>query len=101
MSENNTIISRLDRFENKLDKLADAVLTIARVEERQSQHSRTLERVWGEVTAIRDDVGALKGRVVDIESRQAESKIKLSIAERIFWLFASSAIGGGAWFFGG
>lgn len=79
------IINRLDRFENKLDKLADAVLTIARVEERQSQHSRTLERVWTEVAAVRDDATDLKARVGEIETKQAQARVNMSWIERIAW----------------
>lgn len=98
MSPDEQIISRLDRFEDKLDKLADAVLTIARVEERQAQHSRTLERVWNEVNAVREDVKGIKTRLSVVENKQSESSGKMSVWERIAWIVVAAIVGGASYF---
>lgn len=47
---NKHIMDRLDSFEKKLetrlDNLTEVMLTVARIEERQLEHSKALERVW-------------------------------------------------------
>ena len=86
MTEDSQVVKRLDRFESKLDKLADAVLTIARVEERQAQHARTMERIW-------NSLDALTTRVGNLETLQSKHSTKLGFGERVWWIAASAGIG--------
>lgn len=43
------VIKRLEKFEEKLDRVADALFALTRIEERQSNTVKTLERVWSSV----------------------------------------------------
>lgn len=79
------VINRLDRFESKIDKLSDAVLTIARVEERQSQHGKTMERIWGAMEAI-------NARVAALESASDSMVSKVSFGERVWWIILTVGI---------
>lgn len=86
MTEENQVVKRLDRFESKLDKLADAVLTIARVEERQSQHARTMERIWSSMESMNT-------RLSTVETLQSKESVKIGFGERVWWIAASAGIG--------
>lgn len=79
------VINRLDRFESKIDKLSDAVLTIARVEERQSQHGKTMERIWGAMEVI-------NARVAALESASDSMVSKVSFGERVWWIILTVGI---------
>ncbi len=80
------VVKRLDRFEDKLDKLASAVLTIARIEERQAQHGRTVERIWSAVEKLTTRVEAL-------EKAGVKQTVKVNFGERMFWSIVTAGLG--------
>jgi vacuolar-type H+-ATPase subunit D/Vma8 len=75
---------RLDRIEEKLDKLSDAVVSLARMEER-------LITIFNRIEKVED-------RVDDIEVVSSTSKYTLRFIERIFWIVASSGIATIFWY---
>lgn len=83
------IHKRLDGFEQKIDKLVDAIVAIAKVEERQTAQLASMNSLNKRVDRHDDEIEVLK-RISGIN----ESKV--SSGEHVFWaLFtASLAIGG-------
>ena len=77
---------RLDRIEGKVDKLADAVIHMARMEER-----------WVSVFKRMDNTKAtlkkLDNRLDDIERQAISRGEKIAFAERIFWMICTGAVG--------
>jgi hypothetical protein len=79
--------SRFDRVEAKLDKVADALTTLARVEERQAFTHATLERFGGLIDDHED-------RITTLERSGDVSKVKIGFGERVWWLLLAAIIGG-------
>jgi len=73
---------RLSRVEAKIDKLQEAVISLARVEEQ-------LVTVFNRQSSIESKVNGLDDKV----DRLSESVIKGKSAERIVWLVVAAAIG--------
>jgi len=73
---------RLHRVEAKIDKLQEAVISLARVEEQ-------LVTVFNRQSSIESKVNGLDDKV----DRLSESVIKGKSAERIVWLVVAAAIG--------
>jgi len=84
---------RLDRIEDKLDKLADAMITMARAEEKlealQNEHNKMYERV-----------NRLSAKLDDIESGVLENSNTVRVINKLFWvaiIAASGAIAANIW----
>jgi vacuolar-type H+-ATPase subunit E/Vma4 len=73
---------RLSRVEKKIDTLQEAIVSLARVEER-------LVTVFNRQSHIETKVDAMDEKV----DRLSESVIKSKSAERIVWLVVAAAIG--------
>lgn len=80
---------RLHRVEAKIDKLQEAVISLARVEEQ-------LVTVFNRQSSIESKVNGLDDKV----DRLSESVIKGKSAERIVWLIVAAAIGAAFRFLG-
>lgn len=70
---------RLGRIEEKLDKLADAVVSLARMEERMLTLFKRIEQY-----EVRQ--GKLEERVSDIELQDAGKNSVIRIIEKATWL---------------
>ena len=77
---------RLSRMENKLDKLSEAVLAIARMEERMLTVFKRLENVDGSIKKMDD-------RVDEIEKQALVRGQKIAFAEHLFWMVVTGAVG--------
>ena len=73
---------RLHRVEAKIDKLQEAVISLARVEEQ-------LVTVFNRQSSIESKVNGLDDKV----DRISESVIRGKSAERIVWLVVAASIG--------
>ena len=73
---------RLHRVEAKIDKLQEAVISLARVEEQ-------LVTVFNRQSSIESKVNGLDDKV----DRLSESVIKGKSVERIVWLVVAASIG--------
>ena len=80
---------RLHRVEAEIDKLQEAVISLARVEEQ-------LVTVFNRQSSIESKVNGLDDKV----DRLSESVIKGKSAERIVWLVVAAAIGAAFRFLG-
>ena len=84
---------RLDRIEDKLDRLADAMVAMARAEEKlealQNEHNKMYERV-----------NRLSIKLDDIESGVHENSNTVKVINKLFWvaiIAASGAIAANIW----
>lgn len=80
---------RLHRVEAKIDKLQDAVIALARVEEQ-------LVTVFNRQSSIESKVNGLDDKV----DRMVESLANARSVERVVWIFIAAAIGATVKFMG-
>lgn len=76
---------RLDRIEQKLDKLADAVVSLARMEERMLTLFKRMDNHDGRISKVEDDVTEVKGKV-------GTNGQALRFAERVFWIVVATGV---------
>ena len=76
---------RLSRIEAKLDKLADAVVSLARMEER-------MLTIFKRIESYEDRQQKLEDRVSEIEKDDAGKDSVFSIVNRSVWLVAGIAL---------
>ena len=77
---------RLSRMEDKLDKLSEAVIPMARMEERLVSVFKRLDRV---------DEGFNKSdqRMDELEQTSVKRGQTIALAERLFWIILTGAVG--------
>ena len=76
---------RLDRIEQKLDKLADAVVSLARMEERMLTLFKRMDNHDNRIGKVEDDVTDMKGKV-------GTNGQALRFAERVFWIVVAAGV---------
>ena len=76
---------RLSRIEAKLDKLADAVVSLARMEERMLTIFKRIEH-------YEDRQQKIEERVSEIEKDDASKDSVFSVVNRSIWLVAGIAL---------
>jgi hypothetical protein len=76
---------RLSRIEAKLDKLADAVVSLARMEERMLTIFKRIEH-------YEDRQQKIENRVAEIEKDDASKDSIFSVVNRSVWLVAGIAL---------
>lgn len=79
------VLGRLDRMEQKLDKVSDAITTLARVEERQTQQREVIGRVWVSIEK-------LEKRLADIEKGVNKNTTVLGLGAKFWWPFYGAVI---------
>ena len=77
---------RLSRMEDKLDKLLEAVVEMARMEERLLTVFKRLEHI--DAAFKKHD-----NRVDEIEKQALITGQKIAFAERLFWMVVTGAVG--------
>ena len=76
---------RLSRIEAKLDKLADAVVSLARMEER-------MLTIFKRIESYEDRQQKLEDRVAEIEKDDAGKDSVFGVVNRSIWLVAGIAL---------
>ena len=79
---------RLSRIEDKLDKLSNAVITLARMEERMITLFKRMDHYDSEQTLMWERVRKLD----EISKSRGQ---KLPFMERIWWIVLTAAVGAG------
>ena len=79
---------RLTRIEDKLDKLSNAVVTLARMEERMITLFKRMDHYDDEQTHMWDRIRKLD----EISKSRGQ---KLHFMERIWWICLTAAVGAG------
>jgi hypothetical protein len=76
---------RLERIEKKLDEMSEAIVALARMEERMVTLFNRMDRYDED----QKDIGK---RLREVEERQGLSGHTLRFMERIFWIGATAAL---------
>ena len=76
---------RLERIEKKLDQMSEAIVSLARMEERMVTLFRRMD-------AYDDRQSEMGKRVETLEKRQGINGQTLRFAERLFWIIAAAGI---------
>jgi chromosome segregation ATPase len=82
---------RLSRIEDKLDKLAEAVVSLARMEER-------MVTLFNRMGKYEERQEGLERRIDEVEDSVISNGVTLRFAERVFWVVLSAAISTGFWY---
>ncbi len=83
---------RLSRIENKLDKLSEAVVQLARMEER-------LVTLFNRMNKYEERQDELEDKVDDIAGHVSTNGQTLRFAERVFWIIVTGAVSTAFWIF--
>ena len=78
--------ARLERIEKKLDQVGDAIVALARMEERMITLFKRMDGLDAAQTAH-------GRRLTLIENRVGSNGQALRFAERLFWIIATAAVG--------
>ena len=76
---------RLERIENKLDEMSEAIVSLARMEER-------MVTLFKRMDTYDDAQDKLAERVSKIEKVSGADGVTLRFLERIFWIVATAGI---------
>lgn len=77
--------TRLDRIEEKIDKMADAIIALARAEEKISNLDETTRIILKRMVAQEE-------RLRHVEQQQADAEGTLKTIKSIAWTFVSAII---------
>ena len=77
--------ARLERIEKKLDQVGDAIVALARMEER-------MITLFKRMDALDSDQSSHNRRLTLVESRVGSNGQALRFAERVFWIVVTGAI---------
>ena len=83
-----TNADRLDRIEEKIDKMADAIVSIARAEEKISGLESLTVDLHRKITDLEERL-----RKVEDITNQASSEIK--VINKVFWIAVTTIVTGG------
>ena len=92
MADSN-IDQRLDRIEDKMDKLADALVSIARFEEKMEAYNKYREDSW-------ERMNKFSAKLDVIEKKCDENANTVGVINKLFWIFtavAASAVAAQIW----
>lgn len=76
---------RLDRIEQKIDKLSEAIVSIARAEEK-------LVALENDKKFLMERLVQIDQRVVDVEKKTDDNTSAISIIQKITWIAVSTAV---------
>lgn len=82
---NDSEYKRLEKIEDKIDKLSDAVISIARIEERVNTVLKQNERFFTRMDK-------LENRVETVEQKALVNKTGIGSIERFFWIIVSAVV---------
>jgi len=77
---------RLSRIEQKIDKLSDAVISIARTEEKLANLQLNHEKNY-------DRMNRFSEKLDSIESCMRDQSRTITVINKVFWIFLISAAG--------
>jgi DNA repair ATPase RecN len=78
--------NRLNRIEEKIDKLSEAIISIARAEEKIHNLEDSLETALMKLNDI-------DNRIRSVESKSNENEHKLSAFSKFFWVMVTAVAG--------
>jgi len=79
--------NRLDRIETKLDQLSEAIVNLARAEERITVLAKYGEQQAAQILKIVD-------RLDKLETKVSSNEIIVNVINKLFWIVVTGIIGG-------
>lgn len=76
---------RLDRIEKRLDEMSQAIISIARMEEKILTVFKRIEDHGSRLTRVEDDVNSVKNKM-------GMNGQTLRFAERVFWIVVAAGV---------
>lgn len=88
MMTNHTVSEahRLDRIENKIDKLSDAVISLARAEEK-------LINLENDRNTMLDKITRIEKKIDNVDLRMTEQETTSRVIIKIFWIVLTAMVG--------
>lgn len=80
---------RLDRIEQKIDKLAECMVALARAEEK-------LTNLEGDTKLLNDRLNSQSQKIDVVEVKIDETQVTVRVINRIFWIFVSTVMAAAA-----
>jgi hypothetical protein len=77
---------RLQRMEDKIDRMSQAIIAMARMEER-------MITVFKRLDAFDETAKKIDARMDEAEKQAISRGQKIAFAERLFWMVLSGAVG--------
>ena len=71
--------TRLERIENKMDKMAEALVTLARVEEKMENYNKYRDDSWSRMNKFSEKLDA-------IEKKVDENAHTVQVINKLFWV---------------
>lgn len=84
-------INRLNRIEEKLDKVGEAIISLARMEERMVNLFNRMDTYDKRQTLIEE-------RVTKVEVAHATSDEKVNWVDKFLWIFIAAIVSGSIYF---
>lgn len=81
-----TTPKRLDRIEEKLDKLSDVIVSIARFEEKMDAYNEFRQNSWERMNKFSEKLDV-------IEKKVDENAATIGIINKLFWIAIVAAAG--------
>lgn len=78
---------RLDRIENKLDSLSEAIVSLARAEEKITMLAK-----YGEAQA--SQILKIVERLESLEQKVSSNEIVVNVINKLFWIVLTGIVGG-------
>ena len=78
--------TRLERIENKMDKMAEALITLARVEEKMENYNKYRDDSWSRMNKFSEKLDA-------IEKKVDENAHTVQVINKLFWVAIVAAAG--------
>ena len=78
---------RLDRIESKLDSMSEAIISLARAEEKITMLAQYGEQQAAQILKIVE-------RLDEIEKRVGTNEIVVNVINKIFWILVTGIVGG-------
>tara|TARA_E500000178_G_scaffold347824_1_gene401815 strand:+ start:281 stop:562 length:282 start_codon:yes stop_codon:yes gene_type:complete len=88
-----TTKARLERIEDKMDKMAEALISLARFEEKMEAYNKYREDSW-------DRMNKFSEKLDIIEKKCDENANTVGVINKLFWIFtavAASAVAAQIW----
>ena len=79
--------NRLDRIETKLDQLSEAIVNLARAEERSTVLAKYGEQQAAQILKIVD-------RLDKLETKVSSNEIIVNVINKLFWIVVTGIVGG-------
>lgn len=77
---------RLDRIENKIDKLSDAVVSLARAEEK-------LINLENDRNTMLDKITRIEEKIDNVDLRMTEQETTSRVVIKVFWIVLTALVG--------